>query len=335
MCYSLRDGQKTVEDILGIARQERPSAFLRLLADARDVLTRKKPLVESCRKLWRALSLVYWMQQLQVRMKGRPEPVPWSDLWAINNTLGQTTFRALRTLVLLFQLAVIYWLLVKVTGESEDLPARGWTIFYANGAMEIWSMGIAAFVTFFFVDATRLATAFTECIGSVSVLWDRDTVSRHARELGVDERIAGEYVGIHIIGEYTRSIGWMIMVPATVLFLLVAARSSYLDAWNWPLPLAACLCVLGLYVVAKAIILRRTAERARNGAIARLHIAASGLAGSGAHAKVDQINMLVRRIGKHDQGAFSPWSKNPLLRAMLLPAGGFGVLELLNVLTLF
>jgi hypothetical protein len=127
----------------------------------------------------------------------------------------------------------------------------------------------------------------------------------------------------------------MIMVPAILLFLLVAARSSYLDSWGWPLPLATCICVLGLYVVAKAILLRRSAERARRNCITRLQECASQLAIAGPEARVAQINLLISRIQSYDKGAFSSWSKNPVLRAMLLPAGGFGILELLNIFTLF
>jgi hypothetical protein len=335
MLYSFRKCRSTIESFLHMGEQARNSSMSRVKAAVLDVLARRRSLADTLAQLWKSLSLVYWLHRLEVYEQTRVKPIDWRRLWAVHNSLDRASFRVMRALVLMAQLCLVYWILVKVTGDSDPLPARGTIIVYANRVMEVWSIGIATLVTFIVVDATRLATALTDCMGTVSVKWHSDCVRQQAEDLGVDEQSTGEWVGIQVIGEYTGAIGWMIMIPTTLLFLLVAARSSYLDSWGWPLPVVTCTGVLGLYVVAKAIILRRGAERARAGAIRRLQETASRLAVAGSRARVEQIEMLVKRVQKYDEGAFSPWSKNPVLRALLLPVGGFGALELLNLLTIF
>ena len=53
---------------------------------------------------------------------------------------------------------------------------------------------------------------------------------------------------------------------------------------------------------------------------------------NGAHRAEASSNCLLRRIEELREGAFSPFSQQPVVRAMLLPLGGFGGTALLKYL---
>jgi hypothetical protein len=88
-----------------------------------------------------------------------------------------------------------------------------------------------------------------------------------------------------------------------------------------------------LIVIACAVALRWAAEGSRAKARRRLNehlIHARGQADD--PQLTGQLELLLRRVEELREGAFSPFSQQPLVRAMLLPLGTFGGTALLQYL---
>ena len=88
-----------------------------------------------------------------------------------------------------------------------------------------------------------------------------------------------------------------------------------------------------LIVTASAILLRRSAEAARETARRKLRdqiAEARSLPDGGQFAS--QLELLLRRVEDLREGAFSPYSQQPVVRAMLLPLGSLGGTALLEYL---
>ena len=93
------------------------------------------------------------------------------------------------------------------------------------------------------------------------------------------------------------------------------------------------LGVAVLIVIGCAVALRLSAEATR--AEARRRLTQRLLLAKGQN-KGDswrsQLELVMRRIEELRDGAFSPFSQQPVVRAMLLPLGGFGGTALLSYL---
>ena len=81
--------------------------------------------------------------------------------------------------------------------------------------------------------------------------------------------------------------------------------------------------------------LRRTAERARQRALARLNERLSRELGSLAEGKTnsnraEQIRLVMRLIENNEDGAFAPLANHPIVGALAMPFGGASLMAALE-----
>ncbi len=90
-----------------------------------------------------------------------------------------------------------------------------------------------------------------------------------------------------------------------------------------------------LVVTGSAVALRQAAEASRAKAHRRLadQIMLAKQSGGG-ERRGAQLELLSRRVDELNEGALTPFSQQPLLRAMLLPLGSFGGTALAEYLLL-
>ncbi|PYI90559.1 MAG: hypothetical protein DME97_16595 [Verrucomicrobia bacterium] len=147
-----------------------------------------------------------------------------------------------------------------------------------------------------------------------------------------------------------RSIGYvagamtqMIYYPFTLLFLLMAARHSLFDNFDWPVLLITVFAISSGVLLASTLVLRRSADQARKNAVTWLQnriaslnwqmtaqtTAAVRRRGQVALQRAEWQLGQVNQVGGAalTEGIFS----NPLLRAVLIPIGGTGLLQLMEV----
>jgi muramoyltetrapeptide carboxypeptidase LdcA involved in peptidoglycan recycling len=114
--------------------------------------------------------------------------------------------------------------------------------------------------------------------------------------------------------------------------LIVISTSPYLSSNHGrSIPAVLTMVVAVLIVIACAVALRLSAEATRDAARRRLTERLIQAKGNSTRAAfVSQLELMLRRIEELRDGAFSPFSQQPVVRAMLLPLGGFGGTALLS-----
>jgi len=134
----------------------------------------------------------------------------------------------------------------------------------------------------------------------------------------------------------------MIYYPFTLVFLLIAARHPLFDNFDWPVGLIAIFLFSCAALLGSTLLVRRSADQARKNALAWLgrRIAILKWQGTGTKGVLlpGHERALTRaewQLGQIQQVGGAALSEgflsNPLLRAVLIPIGGTGVLQLIDV----
>ena len=146
-----------------------------------------------------------------------------------------------------------------------------------------------------------------------------------------DDEYVSDYLDLAIIQNQTKVVGSLLFGPFIVLTLMILSRVDFFDNWNWPPSLIIILSALGGYLLICVLLLRREAERARTQAIQRLR-AEAAMCDDQSAWKRGRIDRLIEDIRALRGGAFSHWLANPALQAVLVPFGGIGAVNILNML---
>ena len=125
----------------------------------------------------------------------------------------------------------------------------------------------------------------------------------------------------------TDLVGPVVVLPLILMVLLLLARSTLFEGWNWTPPLVAFHVGLAVYVLFVAIAFQREASHARAAVLDRLREARLG-------AKVGEateIENVMEYIRSRRDGAFVPWTQHPILQTLVLPLGSVALITLLEV----
>jgi len=187
---------------------------------------------------------------------------------------------------------------------------------------------------FYVVDATRLCRRLILIMIGTRVEWPHRLLAREAAKLGVDQAYVHEWLGIQFIAKRTAVISAMIYYPFVIVFLMAVARHSYFDRWDLPVGLIAIFALNALYAFGNGVLLRRSAERAKQEAVDQLKRRLKGLSDEPVfkRAKRREIERMVTLIEQTQEGAFLPFTRHPLFGAIALPTGGTGLVFLLEYL---
>jgi hypothetical protein len=214
------------------------------------------------------------------------------------------------------------------------------------------SFVLLSLLTFLVVDATRLCRRYIKFVSCAQVRCyapaetaKGGSATIEGRNAGPDQQSKGpnsenlseimeyktQWCRIGLIAKRTRNVIGMILYPFLVMFLIVLARLSYFDNWNLPLGLALVYLVIAAYAAHCAIALRRAAEQARERAINKLNYAllegdekvqSKMLLPEENKLIAEEIKLTIEHIKSIREGAFQPWSQQPVIKALLFPLGG-------------
>ncbi|RKT44224.1 hypothetical protein [Thiocapsa rosea] len=144
------------------------------------------------------------------------------------------------------------------------------------------------------------------------------------------------WLDVKLIAEVTRPVGNLVWYPMWVLLLLIAARHPVFDAWSMP---AAWIVVVGataLYAAGCAWVLRQSAERVRDDAKSQLdHAIRKTLDDSGYAGCKEQLAFLRDEVQGISDGAFRPFTQQPLVRAAFTAISSLSGLALLQYSSIF
>lgn len=139
---------------------------------------------------------------------------------------------------------------------------------------------------------------------------------------------------IRLIAIRTEALGKLIFYPFVILLIMFLARIKYFDNWHLPVGLALVIGLGAMYAWSSALVLRRSAEKARETTIKYLTKQLAGSCSSEAdnNCSAKSIAFALDQVRSCRQGAFVPFSQHPVLQALLIPFGGVGGVYLFDFL---
>jgi hypothetical protein len=271
-------------------------------------------------------------------------PVPQAvaeadDLWQEYQQKGRWTRRCARIVLPLLAYFVFAWCLASL-GTIPKAPLRGEEIFRVDKWMLLVAVLGFLFLTFWTMDAARLCRWFIEHLSEAPSHYPKAT-REHFSALrgGMPGHLLNEWLDLQLIAELTGRVGRMIYLPFIVFFVLLVSRNSWWDFWPWSAGLVMIFVLNLSLAVGGLLILRRSARRAWQFALASLQSKLDQLRGAQAvteseksRATLDQMEKLLDEIRGLNTGAFASFWESPILGALLVPSGGTALIELTRYL---
>jgi hypothetical protein len=273
------------------------------------------------------VGLENWHQQTPGHFDG-------AHLWREYTTLGDLKNFAARCLSQVAIALCFVWLLMTLF-RFPNIPCRGSACFILNDAVIMLSIAAMMLLIFYVIDVTLLCRKWVNCIAMNKINWPDETLTKIALEQGVGKQNLDEWMGIELIAERTTVIGNFIYFPFIVMFLLAISRHSYLDNWDFPVALIVIFILNVILIVGNALVLRRSAEKAKREAIKRLESRLTQLPSQTTEEikQRQQIDWAINAIRNNQRGAFLPFTQHPIFGAAIaLPSGGYGIVLLLEYL---
>jgi hypothetical protein len=315
--------------------------------------------------LWQAVTVWWSWKPKVVSSEGNVDRIDGARLWHEYRLLMNGRTRAVRivvwTVVTSGAVYVASLLMNQFTDEAfPEVPARGlmdrdlfeYTVIASAAAVIILLVAVA--------DLTILTTHFVATLKRGRTMYSCATIARFAEELGpqlapaAKGRVAAvprqrsddnrpkpdrntlldDWIDARLLAEHTEVVGRFIIFPFILVALLVIARSPLFDNWYLGGAVLAGLIVYSLWSITMAAVLNLDAERARKKALLGMEADLRWL--GGAETPFDKLKepyeKLVDQVRNLRQGAFAPFFEKPIVQAILVPLGGAGGVQLIQLL---
>jgi hypothetical protein len=232
-------------------------------------------------------------------------------------------------------MAVLWAILALTFGHPHD-PTRGQISFWAYKVVTFLLILAILVLIFSVADATLLCGSLIKGFRKKGVgVWPARTLQEYSTRFGLPQSCLDDWVDLVFASKRTKCITTLLYYPFLIIALLLISRSPLFADYGRNIPDWIAMGVGVLIVTACAVWLRWTVEDSRAKARRRLNqqiILARNLDDGGHRA--GQLEILLRRVEELREGAFSPFSQQPMVRAMLLPLGSIGGTALLEYLLL-
>ena len=147
---------------------------------------------------------------------------------------------------------------------------------------------------------------------------------------GIDE-ISRIELKMDLLVSYTECVRTIAVLPPFMLvFLLILAHSSVFEGWIWTGEIVVVYAGLSLYVLAQAIRFQLKAVWAKDALLSSLD--KQRLQYWDQPKKLSQIEITRDSINARNEGAFVPWTRQPIIQSLLLPAAVYGIMILRETL---
>jgi hypothetical protein len=210
-------------------------------------------------------------------------------------------------------------------------PARGRLVVAIFSKVTIIEVVLTLFLIFLVADAALFSRMFIKRLTAIKTQWPRETVQKFTAQFNLVGGDLADWIDMHCIAMRTRCITPLIYLPFIALAVLVISRSPLFDNFTTPWTLVITQALSAAVVIGSFVSLRAAAEQARTVAHDDLTgkiIAAKAHANS--RGRAAQLERLLAEIDGLNDGAFAPWSSQPLVKAVLLPLLTYGGTMLLH-----
>ncbi|MCY1394942.1 hypothetical protein D9M71_98700 [compost metagenome] len=243
-----------------------------------------------------------------------------SRFWREHCECGTFSARLLRAILATWFFVVVTSVLL-VVWPMEGIPVRGISPIWRWS----WLIPFLLFqlLVFWVVDANRLLTRFIQQLSRYHGIWPLPLQREHELIFGKSiHPCIDDWMDMVLIAKRTAAVNRLIYAPTVVLLIMIASRSSYFDNWPTPPSIVISFLLTAVILLSSAVSLRRAAEKARRAALQRIDdYLLRTPASDPIHNKFELIRT---RIAALNTGAFSRYSEEPLVRALLLSLTGIG-----------
>ncbi len=213
---------------------------------------------------------------------------------------------------------IIGYILTAIWGQP-NVPVRGALASWLYWIVTMADVFATIFLTFLVADASLFSRSFIERLTAMTTEWPTATVNKFRSMFGLEEADLADWTDMHFLAKRTSCITYLIYFPFLALAILIISRSEFLDDFSNPWTLIIVQMTSIAVVVGSVIALRATAENARTVARESLSAKIVSAKGRGDDKRTAQLEMLLARIDNLNDGAFAPWSSQPIVKAVLLP----------------
>jgi hypothetical protein len=219
--------------------------------------------------------------------------------------------------------------------EPPASPFRGpATEAWANPLQHV-STFLFLVLTFFVISGLKVSRLFVERVGDRATKWNAKTIDHLQKHRGaLSAADVAELLTIDRIAELTETVGKLVKYPFVILVLIIVSRHPAFDKLDLSWSLVALWLLVAAALLSSAYHLRTNAATARDKSLERLNAGLTHALAESADARADQIKQFISEIEQEQRGAFSPWTKDPLVHALALGGSG-GLLLVQQVLPYF
>jgi hypothetical protein len=287
------------------------------------------------RRWWKKFVRIISYTLRERQAEGR-EPDESNTAWSEYVYQGRWVARLIRVAIYTaaWYILVIY-VIVPMLGHSI-IPTRSSPSFDAyryTGKADWICMNILMFLVF---DATLLCLLFVKELRRGSMPWPDETRRLYGTRLGLADQFVDEWIDLDFVSKRTRYVSTLIYYPFILIALLIVSRSTVFANYPPSVPMFVIQGFSLTIVFGCAIALCWAAQAARSTAKQKLTdgiICAKGPCGKDLDdggRRAGQLETLLIRVDDLRDGAFSPLTQQPFVRALLLPFGSFGWTTLLQ-----
>lgn len=208
--------------------------------------------------------------------------------------------------------------------DPVTLISRGQADLFVRIATTV----VVVFTVFLCADAIHLSQIYLRALSMGHVDPKVSTDYMH----GLDEFTCRKWKAMQLIVLHTEAISPLIILPFSLIFLLLLARSTLFDGWVWTGFLIAIYVGFSIYLLTRAWLFQREAARAREGILQDLKLNLHNYQGDEHKVMRRRINLVISEIQDIHRGAFVPWTRHPILQSIAFPSGGVGLLTVINSL---
>lgn len=214
-------------------------------------------------------------------------------------------------------------------------PTRGNLSVACDRAMLFAASLLMVYLIFWVVDETQSCYRFVSRLGDDNhSLWPGkafekipSVVKTAGLQANAEWKAASAYVDVLFIGRLTSETVPLIILPFAVLTLLIFARWTFFANWHMSASVLAFYGEDAAICVLCALLLKLAATRAKVRALRNIGLNAADARAAGADGFANALQALQADMEANQEGAFLPWHQQPVVRAVLLPFGGSGMMQ--------
>jgi hypothetical protein len=313
----------------------------KIFQDLNLVETRQRVRAEQNKIVYKTPPWVRFVSHFWYRLPADREPTEGERLpdevfrfWRMFIYQGSRRARFYRAAAGVLAIALLWPVLWYAFG-NPPIPARGDVSWLAY----ILVTGMLALATWFLIfsvaDTTLLIWRVVKAFRTETGIWPEKTLQQFSHRLGLPKDIVDDWIDLVFVSKRTKCITTFIYYPFLIIALLVVSHSRLFANYGLSIPDLITMVIAVLIVSGCAVALRASAEALRAKARRRLNDRIMEARKSADGERIaGQMELMLRRVEELRDGAFSPFSQQPLVRAMLLPLGSFGGTALLEYLLL-